>query len=446
VTRRLTVGVFEADGTTVVRNPLTTDRERQCLEELDPSCGAWSLTVPYGSADEAALTPGRMVRFFLDGTAVFSGEIEPSSKVKADSSRRLSGRRVTVSGRGSLSRFEWATLFPELGIGTHSPETRYLSGASKDYSAAGWVAAEELKQQSNPAGPWIVATGPAPDDWPADAGDAWWIGPTGGATPPVDPGDGWFRKVLNVAVGDEGEYRWTTTADDGQELYIDAYRVLSVQGAGLWANTKEGVAYLDPGDHVFYVRLINFNRPNPLTNVAGFVLAVGKVMQGGDEVDYSLGMVSDSSWLMPSFFPRIPPGLTAGKILLILLAEAQARGAGPLTGVAADFTAGEDSNGDPWPLELDEVFPVRTSYLEIIRHLVDEHALEVAFDPAAMTLHAYVTRGQSRVRSRPRRPGPLRRLRGRRHCHRADLLRDRPRPPLLDRPARWPRREDRVQA
>jgi hypothetical protein len=386
MTRRIEVRVYEANGTTLV-GTLASDRGRQMLVDLSGE-GDYSLEVRLGHADEAMLTDGRLVRWMLDGSAVWQGLVEERRPVLADPQTRQSGRVVRCQGRGVLALLERAVVYPELGLGRSSPDTRFFNPASADYNASGWANAVALKRQDDP-GP--VAWRHAPRDWPDP--EAWWIWDTDGDIPPVAPGDVWFRKEFTVPTGKSGDYRFFLTADDGFELYVDGNREASEQRAGLWGTTRYVDLLLDEGTHVIAVKAVNFDRQVTATNAAALILSVSDVLVGGQDLGDTI-VRTDNTWKMLPY-PATEPGMTPGKILHVLLTEAQTNGF--LPGLSWDFTATLDSNGNAWPEEIDVSFPVGMSLLDVVRHLVDEHAIDVDMAPTGLTFRAFASKGQDRT-------------------------------------------------
>lgn len=381
--RAIEAAVYEPDGITLVVT-LGSDSKREWLDDLSAE-GSGTLEVKLGHADDTALQPGRIVRMSIDGTARYQWLVEELDPTYADPQNRQSGRVVKATGRGVLALLEDAVVYPELGLGRISPETRYFNFASWDYDDSAWTNAVELKTQSDPDDslPWYGA----PKGWPDP--NATWIGPTGSLTPPVDPGDVYFRGTFTIPAGEGGEYRFFTTADDGFEWYLDGNKIASEQGVGLWGATRQFDQLLDEGDHLVAVKATNFDRPVAATNVFGFIMSVYPLLGGGVTLgDVISGSSSGTSMLA---YPAKAPGMTPGKILDVLLTEAQTRGL--LTDLSWDFTDTLDSNGDAWPKEIDISFPVNTSLLNVVKSLVAEHACDVAMAPSGLVLHAYKQRG-----------------------------------------------------
>lgn len=383
--RRITVDVLASNGTTLVRT-LTGDRARKWLDDLN-DVGSWSLDVLVDHPDAAALTDGRFVRIKLDGVARFFGPVETRRKVVADPSARKAGRVVEVGGRGGLSILERAVVYPELGVGFISPDVRFFNFASADYDDSAWSPVTLLARQDDTTG--ANPKSPAPEEWPDPL--AYWIWDSTGFTPPTAVGDVYFR-MGSFGVFQTTDARVFITADDGFELYLDGAKLGAETAAGIWGKTRYfdvrlSGSYANP--HCIAVKGTNLARPNPLTNGAAIIVAIAELLGGGQTVGPPI-LRSESYWKLLAY-PSSPPGMTPGKILDVLLSEAQARGCFP--SLSWSFDPFFDSDGVAWPNEIDVSFPVGTSLLDVVRKLVDEHALDVSFSPATVTLHAYVSRG-----------------------------------------------------
>jgi hypothetical protein len=395
VTRKITVdilapGTVDNDWVSTVDGTLASDAQRTWLDDL-AGTGSASLEIKVGHADEALVVARRLVRFNLLGTARWWGIIEAKSKVLADPSRREAGRVITVNLRGALALLQYARVLspPALGLGRVTPTSRWFGWMADEYDDTTWDDAVELKQQSDGSDPWSGA----PMEWPDE--DAWWIGPVDGTTPPIEPGVVYLRGGFTVGVGDGGDYRFSITADDGFRYYLDANLAEEEQKAGLWGVTRYFDLPADEGDHTVALELINFDRPDPSTNVAGLIWSIAPMLGGGIAAGSPVAR-SDGTMKMLAF-PASVPGMTAGHIMATLVDEAKVRGWAPF--LFYDFDDVDDSNGTPWPKEVNLAFPVGTSLLEVAMKLTEQrlawfNITEVA---GVLTLHAACTPGVDRT-------------------------------------------------
>lgn len=103
--------------------------------------------------------------------------------------------------------------------------------------------------------------------------------------------------------------------------------------------------------------------------------------------DESVGHGHPQGWKALAY-PSQPPGMTPGKIFLILLREAIARGELPGWGVT--FSETHDSSGTPWPGEVPEfTCRIGTTYLEVLNQLQEQGFIHWAVAADALTLHLF---------------------------------------------------------
>ena len=382
--RRIVWSVYEGDATTLV-GTLASDRGRTFLKDLSAE-GGYSLESKLGHADEALLTDGRILRVSVDGTARWQGLVEKRNVIYADPSGRQAARVIPAQGRGVLGILDRAVVLPELGLGRISPIDRHFNPASFDYDVDPWIFVTALKRydDADNSKPWYRA----PKDFPD--GEAWWIGVADGDTPPVQAGFYWVVTEFEIDAGFGGDHRFSLSADDGYTFYLDGGLVASEARAGLWGATRTYDIDLDEGTHRIAVRVENFDRRNPSTNATAFILSGAQLLAGG-QVLGDVVVRTDDTWKLMAF-PSVEPGMTAGKILHVLLTEAQANGF--LLDLTWDFDAFVDSNGHFWPRTIDVAFPtLTTNLLEVVRHLVDEHVCDVEMAATGLVVHAYVRKG-----------------------------------------------------
>jgi hypothetical protein len=89
-------------------------------------------------------------------------------------------------------------------------------------------------------------------------------------------------------------------------------------------------------------------------------------------------------------YPATPPGLTPGRILRILLEEAQARG--ELSGWTLAFTDVNDSSGTPWAPIPEFSVDLGTSFLDVLRQMASLGYIDFAA-PIGLGLSCWAARG-----------------------------------------------------
>ena len=366
---------------------LITDLESANAPEVmathnEPGNGACELD---NDDEDLALVPLRgVLQFAVDGFARFRSLIETIDR-QTIAGAEESSEITKLSGRGTLAMFEESVVYPEGGIDARPlNEVRLFNFTAPDFDDAGWGTASQIKQQSDAAAPYAGA----PAEWPDP--DAYWIWGVAAATPqPL--GDCYFRGSFTLAA--ERTVRIFASADDGLEVYVDGTEVMAETKAYLWATTKFVDIFLTAGAHVVAVKATNIDRPNEAaTNVAAFILSVYELTGGGSTLG-SLLLRTNNAW-KTSAYPSDPPGFTPGRILDILVDEAQARG--ELPEISLGFTDAVDTDLTPWPDAPDLSFEVGTTLLEVIEQLCESY-IDVAMAPNSFELRAWVERGSTQA-------------------------------------------------
>lgn len=380
--RAINVEVYDPDGWTL-RGVLTSDSKRT-FRDAGKEPGSFSFELKSGTSDETMCEDDCIVRFVVDGTRRFTGIVEKLTKVAADPNNRKAGQVITVTGRDAIVILDDGVVYPALGLGVVSPDTRYFNFASRNYVEDTWGDATEVKQQNVAGDPYDNA----PIDW--DDPDAYWISDEFSGTPPTHEFELAFRSpVFTVPSGEGGDYRFEYSADDGARVWVDEYKRADEIAAGLWGESRYFDVTLDEGDHQVAVMLVNLERPDPDLNIAAFILTCRKILAGGQSFGDPI-LRTDGTWRRRAYTSPAP-GFTPGQILRTVIGEEQT--AGGLASLAVDFTDEKDSAGVDWPDKVDVAFRVSSSLLDVAYHLVEEGLCDIALDPDGMTLHAWVKRG-----------------------------------------------------
>jgi hypothetical protein len=147
----------------------------------------------------------------------------------------------------------------------------------------------------------------------------------------------------------------------------------------------------DEGPHVAAVKVTNFDRPNPATNVMGFIFSVVKLLGGGIQAgDVVTGSSAGTKMLA---FPATEPGMTPGHIVKVFVEENQTLGA--LAFLHLDFDETDDSAGTPWPKEVNLSFQVGATLLDVVQSMTAQGLayFRIKPDSTTFTLQAFSARG-----------------------------------------------------
>lgn len=361
-------------------------RWQQTLSDV----GSGQVQLANTDANLAAITYGDFVRFDLDGTPRFLMLVEAIDTMAIAPAEEVD-EVTTITGRGSLAQWEQAIVLPPNGVtGQPYTETRVFDWGAAELditlSTAGaptdWEPAVQLHQVGQ------GSQGVPPAGFPF----AWlgkplgWSDPTGywvwsqalDATPAVPAGTSYFARDVNVTA--DGYYAVYMAADDFHRLKIDGVTISEYTDGGEgFTHTLRADLYLTAGIHRVAVEATN-----QAYGLGGFVFALWS--QDAARDDDTLVLRADTSWAANGY-PATPPGFTAGKVIRVLLEEAQADGA--LSGWTLDFTDTLDSNGVAWPTDKQWSFRVGMDLLSVLRQLGSSD-IDFIADPASLTLHAYV--------------------------------------------------------
>lgn len=347
--------------------------------------GEASIVLQNDDPDLASVDYSDIVQFRLDLGGKFDMLVERIERV-AIAPGEEHDEVTTLSGRGSLARFEEAIVAQ---VPFSTADVRYFNFATPELDDSAWTAATQNQLGQGGAGdPWQSY----PTDWP-DASAYWIWSELSDIGDFTDPGDVYFRRT--VTVGSTNIYRIFATADNAFELWVDGSLRLTSLTSGAaaftWQQTFTVDVLLEAGDHVFAVRATNYDpAPGATDNPASFIASVYLVGTLGETTATNL-VRTNNSWEMVAY-PADPPGFTAGGVLQQLVDEAKARGA--LDGLALDFDEDVDTDNVAWPLTSDISVQVGLDLLSIIRQLCETY-MDVGMLPGSFILRAWVSRGST---------------------------------------------------
>lgn len=356
-----TVSLYDRTGTTLVAD--LDGAFDVTWQDVVNDTGIGKFSLALSDPQAALVAEGQLVRCSIYGLpAVFCWRIDQHPRETIQQDEEV-GQIITASGRGWSSIYETVKVYPAGGTGQQPPvDQRSFSFASPGFPAAGWSATSIVVGTfGNLALPWrgVIdgATVPAPFGWPELATVSKWIWATNPTTP---VGSCYFRQSFTLA--SETTVTIIATADNLWTLYLDGVSILG-DNANLsaWREHRRAQVTLAAGVH-WLAAVVN----NPSSSPAGFLCSV-YVEDPDPEVDPTVLLVSDGSWASLAY-PAVEPGYTPGAVMLVLIAEAQARG--QLTDVTVDFTAVNDSAGVPWQTMPEMAVPVGASLLDVLGLLV----------------------------------------------------------------------------
>jgi len=316
---------------------------------------------------EELLAYGNIVRLALNDTDRFAFVIAKRDPPPV-TEEEAGARYWSISGPGVLALLARANVRTEGEvIGSHARQRRFDFTALA-YDDSTWIAATEIQPQGSTTADerrWYSL----PAEWPDP--DAFWIWsrakdnvyPAG----KMPPGTCYFRKDFTLA--DATDVALFATCDNQFKLFLDGEQALE---GGEWQQTYRVNVTLPAGDHQIAVE--GTNTPTAAISAAapagpaGLLVALIETDEVGT-LTTNIIVESDSSWVCLDY-PVTVPGMTVGKILRLLIEQAQDRGG--LPGITLTFTDDDDSHSVPWPDEPDIALDIGSSYLDVIRTFVEQ--------------------------------------------------------------------------
>jgi len=379
-TPRVLVRVCDQGDPLSVLGTLDDARTTQWQEVVNDA-GSGSVLLQNDDPDLALATFSRLLRFDLDGQAVFMAAIENRNVVEISQSEEVE-EATEVGGRGLLALWDDAVVYPEGGArGRPFSDQRIFNWTSADYYDGNWqgIKLGQKIGDVHRVDPGIAVGFPDPH-----AHVIWAKGYPGAGAGGAPVGYAYFRKTMNVPTS--GWYRLFLSADDGAEVIIDGVQIHAE--ARLWLHLETVVVdvYLTAGQHQLAVRGENLDNenPDPLTNSAWVLLSIMKVNENGT-LGASICRTDNIGWKGVGYPPK-PPGMNVGRVMMTLLAEAQARGS--LLGWTLAFDDVADSAGKPWTDEPELAFQCGMDCYNALLQIAESY-VELDTAPAQLVLYAY---------------------------------------------------------
>jgi len=343
--------------------------------------GSGSLEIQLDDADAALVVPGTEIRCYLFDEVAFTFEVLQNPRIALHSEGQEAAQRKSVSGQGRSILLDKAKVYPARGVdNTVNAQHRLYTFASPDYprkdtwgNAVSIVRAGTLfLERAVAVELTTVVSGeenvvetifvPAPNGWPIP--DAEWIW---GQADTTVVGNCYFRKEFFI--GSEENIAIIASADNYFTLYLDGTPIIG-EGEIIhsWKDYKRVDLKLTAGWHTFGMIGTNAPWPAQYLNPSAIVAAIARLDQDGEIIEPAI-IQSDATWTALPYPPQVP-GWTPGEVMIDAIEEVQARGA--LAGFTYDFTAENDSLGNPWPIMEGFSTAVGSSLLDMLTGLNEE--------------------------------------------------------------------------
>lgn len=369
------------------------------FQDVFDDVGTGGLTLQLDDADAGLVQIGTEVRCYMFGQPVFSFPIlqQPTINLWGDGEEAAQTMSITGAGRAKL--LDKAKVYPPQGLDAAiNAQHRLYTFASVDFPNAGtWGNALEIIRSGNldpgarkvPIEYTTVVSGeievvetvwvPAPNGWPVP--DAYWIW---GQLDTSVVGKNFFRKTFHIT--STRTVAIMATADNYFTLYLDGTPLLGETDIeGNWKDYKRVDIKLEAGWHTFGCIGVNAPIAPGYENPSAILAAICDIDVESKPILPAI-IQTDSSWqALP--YPNPEPGWTPGQIMLDAITEAQARGA--LAGFAVDFTAFNDSLGNPWPFLEGYSVAIGSSVLDMLKGLVDQGHVDWRVKPGGKLLQMF---------------------------------------------------------
>jgi hypothetical protein len=380
---RTVVKVYDRTNTNLI-GELDERAAGASFQDVIGDTGSGTAVVMNDDPDLAFVDYTRVLRFEVDGLAEFASIIEGKRKVVV-AREEEAGQATAALGRGLLAALENAIVYP-VAPGALVSDHRVFGFASPDLETGSFEQVRAISILSGPAGG--ISTNAPPEGWPDMSAKKIWVEypPATAFAPPMTV---YVRHAFNLEDG--GTFRVSWTGDDAHELWLDGVLLGRNEEAFGFLKTSTVTIRLGAGTHYLAMKGENgVATDDGSGNVAWLLCSVQEI-----NADGTLGTVVARSNEMWSGRVGAPPGFTVGRILEILVAEAQARGS--LTGLELAFDGTVDSFGNGWEYAPDLAFDIGRSLLAVMRQLIDEGWIDrVRMTPVGFRLEAYRHAGQVR--------------------------------------------------
>ena len=345
--------------------------------------GAGTFVLQNDDAQLALCTFGSYVQWFVNDTHLFTSLIERTEAAEIDPGEEAA-EATRVQGRGLVAEWERAAVRPENDY-DRKPygKSRTFGFASPYFDDSTWTFAHQQFRVDDD-GPPPSALSALPENAPNPFVYWIWSRPKPAGETPV--GTCYFR--VDVGILADTFQRLCVSGDNKFIFYVDGLRVLEYQGPSHtdgWGRLYETNIELSEGTHVLAAEVENVQSGVNTAGLYAYLTGYGFTGLFDDPTK-----MSDTTWLALDY-PGYVPGFTYGRVLQILLEEAQADGL--LTGWSLGFDAVNDTAGTPWPGPYEITVQTGADYLTVLRQF-SESGIDFSVDPYAKTLNAWVKDGK----------------------------------------------------
>ena len=391
----LSLEVVDTGALSTIITTLGNSFARSFNDELNET-GSGTFTLSNDAPGIPLADLDKMVTFKVYGTRAYSMLIESKHKITIDEGEEFA-QVTTHNGRGHVSVFERAVMYPSRGVGVQPIEedrTFNWSTPSPVYDDSWWSRATQICTVGVAQSIWL--TQPFAAGWhDLTAGVIW--APTG-TTTNAPSGYCYFRK--DVFIPTDGFYLLEAACDNEGELWLDGQRVIDLGG---FTSTFDYDVYITAGWHTIAVRGYNAADDGPPGgNPGGLIMALFSLTSSGqpDTVIFH----TDSTWKIVAY-PDKPPGMRVGKVLHLVYDEALARGVLDFDNINLKFTTLADSSGQAWPETLDIATKVGTDYLTFLTELSSTY-IDWWMKPGTLDLYVWKKNTRTRRSSKATLHGP----------------------------------------
>lgn len=353
------------------------------FQDVLNDAGLGTFVIQNDDAQLASCTFGSYIQWFVNDTHLFTSLIERTDAAEIDPGEEAD-EATRIQGRGLVAEWERACVRPENDYDRKPySKSRTFGFASPYFDDSSWTAAyEQFRVDDDTAPPDALMALPenAPNPF------VWWIWSRAKPAGETPVGTCYFR--VDVAILTDTFLRLCVAGDNKFIFYVDGMRVAEYLGPSHvdgWSRLYETNIEFSEGTHVLAAEVENVTSG---VNTAG--LWAYLTGYGFDGLSEEPTKVTDTSWLALDY-PGYVPGFTYGRVLEILLTEAQADSL--LTGWTLSFDAVNDTDGTPWPGPYEITVQTGADYLTVLRQFA-ESGIDFSVDPYAKVLNAWVKDGK----------------------------------------------------